>query len=81
MTVWSEWIKEYSDQTGDFLLFVWRLQIWLAMNFIAIKSKFYKFPLLHGLTSNPCHDTYNKIPKISPSMYKPPKPVTQKTLR
>ena len=25
--------------------------------------------------------TYRKIPKISPSMYKPHKPVTQKTLR
>ena len=25
--------------------------------------------------------TYRKIPKISPSMYKPPKIVTQKTLR
>ena len=24
---------------------------------------------------------YRKIPKISPSMYRPPKPVTQKTLR
>ena len=24
---------------------------------------------------------YRKIPKISPSKYKPPKPVTQKTLR
>ena len=24
---------------------------------------------------------YRKIPKISPSMYKPPKPETQKTLR
>ena len=24
------------------------------------------------------HRTYRKIPKISPSMYKPPKPVTQK---
>ena len=43
MTVWSEWIEKYSDQTSDS-----RLQIWLAMNFIAIKSKFYKFSLLHG---------------------------------
>ena len=27
------------------------------------------------------HRIYRKIPKISPSKYKPPKPVTQKTLR
>ena len=26
-------------------------------------------------------NNYRKIPKISPSKYKPPKPVTQKTLR
>ena len=28
-----------------------------------------------------CAKKYRKIPKISPSMYKPPKLVTQKTLR
>ena len=26
-------------------------------------------------------NTYRKIPKISPSMYKPPKPVMQKIIR
>ena len=29
----------------------------------------------------PSLSSYRKIPKISPSKYKPPKPVTQKTLR
>ena len=43
---------------ADCLLFVLPLQSWLAMNFIAIKSKLYNFFLLHRLTSNPRHDTY-----------------------
>ena len=51
--------KKYgADQTDDSVLFVWPLQIWLAMNFIAIKSKPYNFLFLHGLTSKPCHDTH-----------------------
>ena len=39
MTPWWEGNKKYGDQTGVSLLFVWWLQRWLAMNFIAIKSK------------------------------------------
>ena len=35
-----------------------QLQSWLPMNFIVIKSKLYNFSLLHGLTSNPRHNTY-----------------------
>ena len=31
--------------------------------------------------TNKQNTAYRKIPKISPSVYKPPKPVTQKTLR
>ena len=59
MTPWWKGNKKYVDQTHDSLLFVWRPQSWLALNFTAIKSKFYNFwwPS-RGLTSNPCHYTY-----------------------
>ena len=37
---------------------------------------------LHQQNNHFAHDvSYRKIPKISPSKYKPPKLVTQKTLR
>ena len=51
-------IGPLADQTDDSVLFVWPLEIWLAMNFIAIKSKPYNFLFLHRLTSKPCHDTH-----------------------
>ena len=50
--------KKYVDQTGDSLHFVCWLKRWLAMKFITLKSKLYNSPLLHGLSLNPCHDTY-----------------------
>ena len=34
-----------------------------------------------GLESSKNFYQYRKIPKISPSKYKPPKPMTQKTFR
>ena len=36
---------------------------------------------LYELSLHVIIEEYRKIPKISPSKYKPPKPVTQKTLR
>ena len=42
---------------------------------------FSKKSALEILADNRGFGKYRKIPKISPSMYKPPKPATQKTLR
>ena len=42
---------------------------------IDIKDAYYSVPIAET------DQKYRKIPKISPSKYKPPKPVTQKTLR
>ena len=51
-------IQKYVYQTDDSLLLIWPLKSWLAINFIAIKSRLYNFLLLLGLTSKPRHDTY-----------------------
>ena len=40
-----------------------------------------KIAIFQNFTLFTCLPAYRKIPKISPSMYKPPKLVTQKTLR
>ena len=42
---------------------------------------FSKKSALEILADNRGFGKYRKIPKISPSMYKPPKPATQKSLR
>ena len=62
--VFYKWLRDGKETknmliTHDSLLFVWRPQSWLALNFTAIKSKLYNFwwPS-RGLTSNPCHYTY-----------------------
>ena len=67
--------------SGDTRPFFKKLCLWTTNFHVKLlNSDVYRY----WLTSYPCHGgilTYRKIAKISPSKYKPPKLVTQKTHR
>ena len=75
----------YRDQFGEFVCGYWGLkgQKQTEEKELQKKTKQKKSSLAFNLKycNNCFFAKYRKIPKISPSKYKPPNPVTQKTVR